>query len=67
MYNPEVLIDPGAPGLSVHRAVVLVGFAELAVNCCVWPPYNTTAVGDAVMVTGGYRVIVAVADFVVSA
>jgi hypothetical protein len=58
---------PAEVGEIVHVTAVLLVLVSVAANCWVWPPYSIAVAGETVIVTGGVRVIVAVAVLVVSA
>jgi hypothetical protein len=58
---------PIPAGEVVHVTVTLLVFVTVAFSCCVWPPYNVAVVGLTLTAIGGSSVIVAEADFVVSA
>jgi hypothetical protein len=60
VYNPDALIEPGAPDGIDHVTAELLAFDTVAVNCCV-PLAYTLAVGGATdTVMGGDNVTVAV-------
>jgi hypothetical protein len=64
--KPELLTVPTL-GLIDHVTAGLLVFTTVAANCCVWLAYSVAVDGLTPTDTGGNRVTVAVADFVVSA
>ena len=65
VYKPFASIVP--PPLTNHVTAVFAAFVTTAENCCVWPFPNVAVVGVTLTVTGGFSVIVAVADLLASA
>jgi cellobiose-specific phosphotransferase system component IIC len=63
VYRPVELTVPVPTGLILQVRAVLLVFVTVAVNCCVWPPYNVAVAGLTITATGGDNVTVAEADF----
>ena len=63
VYRPVELTVPVPTGLILQVTAVLLVFVTVAVNCCVWPPYNVAVAGLTLTATGGDNVTVAEADF----
>ena len=67
-YSPVAVILPAPAGLKLQFTAVLANPLTLAENCCDCPPPRLTVAGVKIMVIGGgFKVIVAEADFDVSA
>ena len=67
VYSPAVVMAPAPPVFIDQVTAMLLAFATDAVNCCVCEAVKAAVAGVTLTATGGNSVIVAVADFVLSA
>jgi hypothetical protein len=67
LYNPPLVIVPAPLGLTVHVTAVLLEPVTLALNCNDCEATSVPVVGETETATGGFKVTIAAADFVVSA